>query len=107
MAQKRKYTKAKDPRRQFPEIREALRKRVYAMSDTCGVCGREVDKTLAAGSPLSPELDEIIPIARGGSAYDIDNLQLTHRVCNRRKGTKVAGDDIPKDLNPIPNSREW
>lgn len=107
MAQLRKRQAPKDPRRQFPELRAALRKRIYAMQDTCGVCGRSVDKSLPAGSPLSPELDEIVPIARGGSAYDIDNLQLTHRTCNRRKGTKMAGDDLPKNINPIPTSRAW
>ena len=107
MAQKKKYATAKDPRRQFPELRRALRKRIYAMQDVCGVCGRDVDKSLPAGSPLSPELDEIIPVSRGGSPYDIDNLQLTHRVCNRKKGAKMAGDDLPKNINPIPVSRDW
>ncbi len=107
MAQKRKYETARDPRRQFPKLREDLRKRVYAMQDHCGICGREVDKTLKAGNDLSPELDEIIPIKLGGSAYDIDNLQLTHRVCNRRKGAKLASEGIDKDLNPTPTSRDW
>nr|DAK34105.1 MAG TPA: HNH endonuclease [Caudoviricetes sp.] len=107
MAQRRKYVTAKDPRRQFPKLREDLRKRVYAMQDTCGICGREVDKTLPAGSPMSPELDEIIPVSRGGSPYDIDNLQLTHRICNRRKGAKMPGDDLADDINPTPNSRAW
>lgn len=107
MAQRRKYATAKDPRRQFPKLREDLRKRVYAMQDTCGICGREVDKTLPAGSPMSPELDEIIPVSRGGSPYDIDNLQLTHRICNRRKGAKMPGDDLPDDINTTPNSRAW
>lgn len=107
MAQKKKYAVAKDPRRQFPKMREDLRRRVYAMQDNCGVCGREVDKTLPAGTDLSPELDEIIPVYHGGSPYDFDNLQLTHRVCNRRKGTKMAGDDLPANINPIPVSRAW
>ena len=107
MAQKRKYAVAKDPRRQFPKLREDLRKRVYAMTDICGVCGRPVDKTLPAGSPMSPELDEIMPVSRGGSPYDIDNLQLTHRVCNRRKGAKIPSDDLPKNINPTPNSKAW
>lgn len=107
MTQPRKYATARDPRRQFPKLREDLRKRVYAMQDVCGVCNHEVDKSLPAGTPMSPELDEIIPVSRGGSPYDIDNLQLTHRVCNRRKGAKMVGDDMPEDVNPIPNSRSW
>nr|DAR37434.1 MAG TPA: HNH endonuclease [Caudoviricetes sp.] len=107
MAQKRKYKQARDPRRQFPKLREDLRKRVYATQDTCGICGRPVDATLPAGSPMSPELDEIVPVSRGGSPYDFENLQLTHRICNRRKGAKMPGDDLPESVNPIPNSREW
>ena len=77
------------------------------MQDTCGICGREVDKTLPAGSPMSPELDEIIPVSRGGSPYDIDNLQLAHRTCNRRKGANMPGADLPDDINPTPNSSAW
>jgi 5-methylcytosine-specific restriction endonuclease McrA len=84
-----------------------LRKRVYATQETCGVCGGAVDKTLPSGTPMSPELDEIMPVARGGSPYDIDNLQLNHRVCNRRKGTKIASDKLPPDINTTPNSRVW
>lgn len=107
MAQIRKHATARDPRKQYPKLREDLRKRVYAMQDTCGVCGRHVDTTLPSGSPLSPELDEIIPVSRGGSPYDIENLQLTHRICNRRKGAKMVGDDLKEDVNPIPVSRAW
>lgn len=77
------------------------------MYDTCGICGREVDTTLPPGQPLSPELDEIIPVSRGGSPYDIDNLQLVHRICNERKGAKMAGDEISTIENPTPNSRNW
>lgn len=107
MAQKRSYSTAKDPRKVHPRLRNNLRKRVYATQSECGVCGNFVDVTLAAGSPMSPELDEIVPVSRGGSPYDIDNLQLTHRVCNRRKGAQMPGDKLAEDLNPTPNSRAW
>lgn len=102
-----KKSSYRDPRRKYPKLRNDLRKRVFAMQDVCGICGREVDKTLPPGLPLSPELDEIIPVARGGSPYDIDNLQLVHRICNERKGAKMAGDDIEPYENPTPNSRNW
>ena len=97
-----------DPRKQYPALRASLRKRVLATYDTCAICGREVDKTLHYLDPLAPEVDEIIPVARGGSPYDWDNLQLVHRVCNERKGSKMAGDiDIKKIENPTPISRAW
>lgn len=77
-----------------------------ATQDICAICGREVDKSLPAGTPLSPEIDEIVPVSRGGSPYDIDNLQLVHRICNERKGNRMAGDERLA-INPIPNSRNW
>lgn len=81
---------------------------MFQSSEVCGICHRPVDKTLPWNHPLAPELDEIIPIARGGSAYDIDNLQMVHRICNQRKGAKMAGDvDLAKLENPIPQSRSW
>jgi 5-methylcytosine-specific restriction endonuclease McrA len=108
MALKRKFAAPRDPRRTHPKLRDDLRRRVFAMSDgNCAICHRPVDTALAAGSPLSPELDEIIPVSRGGAPYDIDNLQLTHRACNRKKGAKMVGDDILEDINPTPNSRQW
>lgn len=107
MPQVRKRPRAKDPRRQRPKLRDDLRRRVLNMYDHCAICGRPVDVTLPPNLPLSPEIDEIIPVSRGGSPYDFDNLQLTHRKCNRLKSNKMAGDDLPKDVNPIPQSRNW
>ena len=97
-----------DPRKLNPALRNTLRKRVIATYDTCAICGREVDKTLHYLDPLAPEVDEIIPVSRGGSPYDWDNLQLVHRVCNQRKGNKMVGDiDVKKIENPTPISRAW
>lgn len=108
MAQKRRYSTPKDPRRTHPALRDSLRRRVFSMSDgVCAVCGREIDLGLPAGSPLSPELDEIIPVSRGGSPYDIDNLQVLHRVCNAKKSNKMPGDIVPDKVNPLPISRDW
>lgn len=107
MAQKRKYAKPKDPRKVNPRLRRELRARVLAMYDICALCGREVDKTLPSTHPLSPNVDEIVPVSRGGSPYDIDNLQLTHKICNQRKGNRLPEDGLKNCENPIPNSRAW
>ena len=97
-----------DPRNINSPLRATLRKRVLATYDVCGICGKEVDKTLPYLHPLAPEVDEIIPVSRGGSPYDWDNLQLVHRVCNQRKGNKMVGDvDLKKIENPTPVSRAW
>ena len=77
------------------------------MYDVCAICGRPVDKSLPVYHPLSAEVDEIVPVSRGGSPYDMDNLQLTHRRCNRLKSNKMPGDVVNKNVNPIPQSRAW
>ena len=108
MAKKRVHPTIQDPRKLRRALRDTMRARVLATYDTCAICGREVDKTLHYLDPLAPEVDEIIPVSRGGSPYDWDNLQLVHRVCNQRKGNKMAGDiDLSKVENPTPISRAW
>ena len=108
MANKRVHPTIKDPRKLRQGLRATLRKRVLSTYDTCAICGREVDKSLPYLDPLAPEVDEIIPVSRGGSQYDWDNLQLVHRICNQRKGNKMMGDiDVKKVENPTPISRAW
>lgn len=76
-----------NPRYANGQRRRLLRARVLAAYDTCAICGKPVDKTLRTPNPMAPEVDEIIPIARGGSPYDWNNLELVHRICNRIKST--------------------
>lgn len=49
--------------------RQQVVARVLAAYDTCHLCGRPVDKSLPPGLPGSPEVDEIIPVSKGGSPY--------------------------------------
>lgn len=53
---------------------------------------------------MAPEVDEIIPISKGGSPLDWNNVQLVHRRCNQRKGNHVRV--INRDMK-IQTSREW
>lgn len=65
------------------------KKRIYATQTVCGICGKPVDFSLKYPHPLSPSIDHIIPISKGGHPSDIDNLQLAHRCCNRQKSDKL------------------
>lgn len=96
----------KNPRVSNGARRREIRRWVLATQDVCGICGLPVDKTLPAGLPLSPEVDEIIPVSKGGSPIDKRNVQLAHRLCNQRKGAKILskGGTLPK---PIINSQDW
>lgn len=107
MAKRSATTVKRDPRKRHAALRSALRSKLLATCDVCAICGRPIDKTLPAGTPMSAEVDEIIPVARGGSPYDFDNLQLVHKICNQRKGAKIAGDGLKSTENPIPQSRAW
>lgn len=71
--------------------RQQVVARVLAAYDTCHLCGRPVDKSLPPGLPGSPEVDEIIPVSKGGSPYLFSNCRLAHRWCNRvRSNHSVA-----------------
>ncbi len=65
-------------------------KKIYATQTVCGICGKRVDFKLKFPHPLSPCIDHIIPVAKGGHPSDISNLQLAHMTCNRQKSDKLV-----------------
>ena len=87
----------------------AARKRAIASKDSiCAICNKPIDMEAKAFSPLAVEVDHIVPRSRGGAMYELDNLQLTHSRCNRKKGAKMD-DDYDGDAtgNPVPLSNNW
>lgn len=88
---------------------EANRKIVIATQSICGICGKPVDKSLKYPDPMSPTVDHIIPLSRGGDPSALDNLQLAHRCCNRAKSDRMdAPAPIRRDPNKVlPLSRDW
>ena len=75
---------------------EKNKKRIYASQNTCGICGQPVDFSLKWPHPLSPTIDHIVPVIKGGHPSDIANLQLAHFACNRQKSDKLkAGTGTP------------
>ena len=91
---------------------EKNRKKIIAAQDVCGICGKPVDKTLRPPHPLSPTVDHIIPVSRGGHPSDISNLQLAHRCCNREKSNKmmkpVEADEAHTISNrDLPQTFDW
>lgn len=82
---------------------ERNKKKIYATQTVCGICGKPVDFTLRYPHPLSPCIDHIIPIAKGGHPSDLDNLQLAHFTCNRQKADKLFRTDIKREDDVISN----
>ena len=89
---------------------EAARQKIVKTQTLCGICGKPVDFSYKAPHPLSPTVDHIIPVSKGGHPTDISNLQLAHRCCNRQKSDKLidlrkseAVKGLQKNDHPIPN----
>ena len=68
---------------------ESNKKKIYATQKVCGICGKPVDFRLKFPHPLSPCIDHIIPVAKGGHPSDLGNMQLAHMTCNRLKSDKL------------------
>lgn len=71
-----------------------------AAGEPCAICGQPIDVARAwivdddgrrKRDPLSCECDEVVPVSRGGSPVDLENVRPVHRICNERRG---AGRDV-------------
>ena len=89
------------------------KKKIYATQTLCGICGKPVDFGKKYPDPLSPCIDHIIPIAKGGHPSDLSNLQLAHWCCNRQKSDKLIAkqtfDDSVKLVSNrlLPQTYDW
>lgn len=92
--------------------RRQVRAWLRAQGLPCAICGRPIDYDLPAGDPMSFEVDEIVPVSRGGSPIDRANVQPAHRICNERRGNKSIAD-MRSAMGPRPcdvgcrTSRSW
>jgi hypothetical protein len=70
--------------------RRVLSKNDLAARDglICGECGAEVDLEIPWPDLMCGSVDHIHPRSRGGTD-DPENLQLTHLICNLRKGARA------------------
>ena len=62
------------------------------MGAPCHICGLPIDYSLPAGHPLCYELDELVPISKGGSPRDFANTAPSHRCCNQWKSDRMPAD---------------
>lgn len=89
------------------------KKKILATQNVCGICGKPVDKSFKFPHPLSPSIDHIVPVSKGGHPSDMDNLQLTHLCCNRFKSNKTVEkqnfDQIPDLISNrvLPQTFDW
>ena len=71
-----------NPRNRNGNARRKLRARLRAEGRPC----------LPSGDPWSFEVDELLPVSRGGNPLDYSNVDAAHRICNQRRGNRMPGD---------------
>ena len=91
---------------------EKNKKKILLSQTICAICGKPVDKSLKFPNPMSPAIDHIIPVDKGGDPSNIRNLQLSHLCCNRQKSDKIIQDkpDMTKKVfnnRDLPLSIDW
>ena len=94
-----------NPRRTNGHRRDQVRRRVLAEEDTCWLCHLPVDKSIKTPHPLSPEVDEVVPVSLGGDPYDRENCRLSHRRCNRARSNGPAA--MQQRPAPLTTTRAW
>lgn len=87
--------------------RNELRAWLKAQGLPCAICGQPIDYSLEwwvdptdgrrKRHPLSFEVDEVVPVSRGGDPLSRSNVQPAHRICNQRRGNKP--------MQPTPRAR--
>lgn len=55
----------------------------------CQICFEPVDEKMKWPDPMSPSLDHVIPLSKGGH-HVWENVALAHLDCNVRKGDRVS-----------------
>ncbi len=75
--------RGRNPNGSREAIGEYLREAVIARDGmVCGICRN------AVGSRAELHIDHVFPVAHGGRTV-LGNLQVSHALCNMRKGAKV------------------
>ena len=96
-----------NPRYANGSARRKLRAWLKAQGRPCHICGQAIDYSLAAGDPLSFEVDEIVPVSKGGDPLDRSNVDAAHRICNQRRGNRDIGPKRNAASAPVITSRRW
>ena len=106
----------KNKRREYDKQRKRLLRAGKANGANCAICGLPIDFELKHPHPMSVSVDHIIPLSKGGSVADPDNLQLTHFQCNVKKSDQVFIADTIQSIvhknekignRVLPQSCDW
>ncbi|MER7053478.1 HNH endonuclease signature motif containing protein [Streptomyces sp. NPDC000351] len=59
----------------------------------CQLCHEPIDQGMAWPNPMSPSVDHVIPLSRGG-AHALSNVQSAHLGCNSSKGDRDMDEAV-------------
>jgi 5-methylcytosine-specific restriction endonuclease McrA len=97
-ASNREYARRRRARKQSVPVEVFSDAEIYERDEwACALCREPVDRTLRHPDPLSPTIDHIVPLAKGGHHVRA-NCQLAHLRCNVRKGASLIssyGEAVP------------
>ena len=112
-----------NPRSSNGNARRKLRLWLKSQGRPCWICqafGRdaEIDYSLPSRHPYSFEVDELVPVSKGGSPFDRNNVDAVHRRCNQWRGNRSvaevmriarSGGSHPPPTSAVEGttSREW
>lgn len=101
-----------NPRNTNGHRRRQLRARVLASETYCAweYCewpDEPINKRLHHLDPKAPEVDEIIPVSRGGDPLARSNTRLLHRICNQRRGNGSRSPKAIPQRDAYRASRDW
>ena len=75
-------------------VAPVFRLQVFKRDDyRCQLCGGKMEMDAVAPDPLSPTIDHILPLARGGT-HEPANVQSAHFLCNATKGDRGGGEQL-------------
>lgn len=76
--------------------RRRIKRRLRMSEDTCFLCGLPLDDAAPAFTDWSTEIDEVIPVRKGGDPYGANtDLHLVHRCCNIHRNAKQYRESVP------------
>ena len=117
-----------NPRYAKSTARVRLRNRLKAEGRGCWICrafGRPdaIDYSLPARHPRAFEVDDLVPVSRGGNPVDYGNVDAAHRECNIWRGNRpvwevlaiaktarggtLCGKNGQQEPEDDPVSRDW
>ena len=71
------------------------KKKILATQTICGICGKPVDFTKKYPHPMSPCIDHIIPVAKGGR----EKSDKLFRRIEVKRDSQIMNDDLPHKVD--------